>query len=168
MKCIKVPMGEMRIPLKLGAKIVKQRPNRLNLKYKEKVKIELDKMLEAGIIEPVEESEWISPMVVQDKKTGEIRICVDLKNLNDACLHGPFPTPLTDEVLDNMVGQEVYSFTDGFFRIPSYPDCQGGSPQDHVFHGMGILPIYSYAIWTKECPNHIFQGGGQSVQRVFS
>jgi hypothetical protein len=41
----------------------------LNPKYKEKVKIELDKMLEAGIIEPVEESEWISPMVVQDKKT---------------------------------------------------------------------------------------------------
>jgi hypothetical protein len=48
------------------------------------VKIELDRMLEAGIIEPVEESEWISPMVVQDKKTGEIRICVDLRKLNDA------------------------------------------------------------------------------------
>jgi hypothetical protein len=53
-------------------------------------------------------------MVVQDKKTGEIRICVDLRKLNDACLHDPFPTPFTDEVLDNVGGQEVYSFTDGF------------------------------------------------------
>lgn len=36
-------------------------------------------MLEAGMILPVEESEWISsPMVVQNKKTGEIRSCVDL------------------------------------------------------------------------------------------
>ena len=63
-------------------------------------------MLEAGIIEPVEELEWISPMVVQDKKTGEIIIYVDLRMLNDACLHDPFPTPLIDEVLDNVGGQE--------------------------------------------------------------
>jgi hypothetical protein len=89
MKGIKGPMGEMRIPLKLGAKTVKQRPYILNLKYKGKVKIELDKMLEARIIEPVEESEWISPMVVQEKMTSETRICVDLRNLNDACLHDP-------------------------------------------------------------------------------
>jgi hypothetical protein len=55
-------------------------------------------------------------MVVQDKKTGEIRICVDLRKMNDACLHDPFSTPFTDEVLDNVGGQEVYSFTDGFPR----------------------------------------------------
>jgi hypothetical protein len=64
MKGIKGPMGEMRIPLKPDAKLVRQRPYRLNPKYKEKVKIELDRMLEAGIIEPVEELEWISLMVV--------------------------------------------------------------------------------------------------------
>jgi hypothetical protein len=69
MKGIRGPMGEMKIPLKLDAIPFKQRPYRLNPKYKEKVKIELERMLEARIIEPVEESEWISPMVVQDKKT---------------------------------------------------------------------------------------------------
>jgi hypothetical protein len=41
-------------------------------------------MLENRIIEPVEESEWISLMVVQDKKQGGIWICVDLRKLNDA------------------------------------------------------------------------------------
>jgi hypothetical protein len=56
MKGIKGPMGEMRIPLNPNARPFKQRPYRLNPKYKEKVKIELDRMLEAGIIEPVEES----------------------------------------------------------------------------------------------------------------
>jgi hypothetical protein len=71
-------------------------------------------MLEVRIIEPVEESEWISPMVVQDKKTRDIRICIDLRKLNDVCLHDPFPMPFTDEVLDNVGGQEVYSFTNGF------------------------------------------------------
>jgi hypothetical protein len=47
MKGIKGPMGEMRIPLKSYARLVKQIPYRLNPKYKEKVKIELDRMLEA-------------------------------------------------------------------------------------------------------------------------
>jgi hypothetical protein len=56
MKGIKGPMAEMKIPLKPDARPVKQRSYRLNPKYKEKMKIELDKMLEAGIIEPVEES----------------------------------------------------------------------------------------------------------------
>ena len=65
--------------------------------------MELDKMLVAGIIEPVEESEWVSPMVVQENKTKwEIRICVDLRKLNDACLHDPFPTPFIDKFLDNV------------------------------------------------------------------
>ena len=62
-------------------------------------------MLEAGIIEPVEESEWISPIVIQDKKErGEVRICVDLRKLNDASLHEPFPTPFTDEVFESVRG----------------------------------------------------------------
>ena len=78
------------------------------------MKVEIDWMLDARIIEPIEESEWISPMVVLDKKTREIRICVDLRKLNDACIHDPFPTPFTDEVLEGVGGQEMYSFTDGF------------------------------------------------------
>jgi hypothetical protein len=71
-------------------------------------------MLEAWIIELVVESEWISLMVVQDKKIGGIRICVYLRKLNDSFLHDPFPTPFTDEALKNLGGKETYCFTDGF------------------------------------------------------
>jgi hypothetical protein len=39
---------------------------------------------------------------------------VDLRKMSDAFLHDPFPTPFKDEVLDNVGGQEVYYFTDGF------------------------------------------------------
>lgn len=56
-------------------------------------------------------------MLVQEKKTqGEINICVDLRKLNNAWVHDPFPTQFTDEVLDNIGGQEVYSFIDEFSR----------------------------------------------------
>ena len=43
-------------------------------------------------------------MVEENKQKGEIRICVDIRNLNDACIHDPFLTPFTDEVLDNVGG----------------------------------------------------------------
>ena len=105
MKGIVGDLGVMRIPLKEDARPVKQCPYRLNPRYKEKVKDEIDKMIAAGIIEPVEESEWVSPMVIQEKKTKrDIRICVDLRKLNHASLHDPFLTPFTDEVLDNVGG----------------------------------------------------------------
>jgi hypothetical protein len=69
MKGIVGDLGEMHILLKPGANLVQQRPYRLNPKCKEKVKVEIDKMLDAWIIEPMEKSEWIIPMVVKDKKT---------------------------------------------------------------------------------------------------
>jgi hypothetical protein len=43
----------MKIPLKPGAKPMHQRPYRLNPRYKEKIKDEIDRMLDAIIIEPV-------------------------------------------------------------------------------------------------------------------
>jgi len=39
-----------------------------------------------------------------------------MRKLNDAYLHDPFPTPFTDEVLENVGGHEAYSFIDGFSR----------------------------------------------------
>ena len=59
----------MKTPFRPNAKPVKQKPYRLNRRYKKKVKFELDQILEAGLIEPVEESEWISPVVIQEKET---------------------------------------------------------------------------------------------------
>ena len=72
MKGILGDLGEMKIPLKPDAKLLRQRLYHLNPRYKVRVKDELNRVLDVGIIEPVEESEWISPMVVQDKKTGEV------------------------------------------------------------------------------------------------
>ena len=74
------------------------------------------RILDTRIIEPIEESEWINPMVVQDKKTDEVWIYVNLRKLNDSCMHDPFPTPLKNEVLKGVGGWEMYYFIDGFSR----------------------------------------------------
>jgi hypothetical protein len=61
-------MGEMKIELKPDSIHVKHRPYQLNPKMKEKVKKEVEKMLAVGFIFPIEEVEWISPIVIQSKK----------------------------------------------------------------------------------------------------
>jgi hypothetical protein len=54
MKGIAGELGEMKIPLKLEARPVRQRPYRLNPIYKKKLRVEIDRMQEARIIEPIE------------------------------------------------------------------------------------------------------------------
>ena len=73
-------------------------------------------MLDAGIIKTIDEPEWIDLMVMQDKKISEIWICIDLRKLNEESLHDPFSTPFTNEVLEGVGGQEIYSFMDGFLE----------------------------------------------------
>lgn len=115
LKGIKGDLGEMWILLKPDARPVKHRPYQLNPRIKEKFKLEIDKMPKAGLILPVEESEWVSPIIIQNKKDkSKICVCVDYQSLNNAYIHEPFPTPFSDEVLENVAGNEAYSFTDGF------------------------------------------------------
>ena len=80
------------------------------------MKREIDNMLAAWIIYPIDQSKWEIPMVVQPKKHNPIklRICVDFWELNKDTLTYPFPTPFLDEILNEVTRHECYSFTDGF------------------------------------------------------
>ena len=71
-------MGEMKTDIKPNVRPIKKRLYKLAHKYKEIVKKEIDSMLAAGIIYPIDQSEWAIPMVVQPKKHDptKLRICV--------------------------------------------------------------------------------------------
>jgi hypothetical protein len=64
MKGIAEDLGEMKIPLRPEARSIRQQAYRLSPIYKQKVKVEIDRMILADIIESVEELEWIRLMVV--------------------------------------------------------------------------------------------------------
>ena len=65
LKGLVAEMGEMKIDIKPDARPVKKIPYKLAHKYKEIVQKEIDNMLIAGIIYPIDQWEWASPMVVQ-------------------------------------------------------------------------------------------------------
>ena len=85
-----------------------------NPKYSLNVKQEIDKLLDVGFIYPIDNSEWVSPIVIVLKKNGEIRVCVDYRKLNVATKKNHFPLPFIDIVLDKVASQQLYSFLDGF------------------------------------------------------
>ena len=57
---------------------------------------EIKRMYEARIIAPIRFSEWVSNLVPTRKKTGEIRLCVDLRNVNKVSLKDNYPLPKMD------------------------------------------------------------------------
>ena len=48
------------------------------------------------------------------KKNGQIRCCVDFRNLNQVCPKDEFPLPNMDLLIDSTVGNTMFFFTDGF------------------------------------------------------
>lgn len=70
LKGIPREMIEHRIPLIPGAKLVRQNERRINPQLQLLMKVELERLLHAGFINPVEIANWVSPMVIVKKRTG--------------------------------------------------------------------------------------------------
>ncbi|GFR99333.1 Pol polyprotein [Elysia marginata] len=91
-----------------------------------KVKKELDRMKELDIIEEVTEpTDWVSPMVPVPKANGEVRICVDLRKLNQAIQREKYIIPTFDNIIHELRGSTIFSKLDaqsGFWQIPLNPE----------------------------------------------
>ena len=94
-----------------------------------KVQEELNRMQSLGVISPVDEpTPWCAGMVVVPKPSRDIRICVDLKPLNEGVLREFHPLPKVEETLGQLNGATIFSKLDansGFckFRLPGNPSC---------------------------------------------
>ncbi|RDY03138.1 hypothetical protein CR513_13316, partial [Mucuna pruriens] len=93
---------------------------------------EVTKLLVAGIIYPISDSQWVSPMQVVPKKSGVTimknqqdelvptriqnswRVCIDYRRLNLATHKDHFPLPFIDQMLEKLAGKSHYYFLDGF------------------------------------------------------
>ena len=113
-------------------KPVAQPQRRLNLVTKDKVRKEVLKLLDAGIIYPISDSAWAIQVEVVPKK-GDMtvvcndknqltptrtvtgwRMCIDYRKLNKATRKDHFPLPFMDKMLDRLAGQPFYCFLDGY------------------------------------------------------
>ncbi|RYA37614.1 reverse transcriptase family protein, partial [Enterobacter cloacae complex sp. 2DZ2F2B] len=104
---------QQHIKLKEGSKLVVQKLRRLGV-IQEALLKEVRKLLEAGFIYLVEDSQWVSPVVVTPKKNGKWRVCVDYKPLNAGTKRDHFSLPFQEEILNEVAGHECYTVCDGY------------------------------------------------------
>ena len=57
---------------------------------------------------------WLANVVLEPKKDGKVRMCVDFRDLNKANPKDDFPLPHIDVLIDNTLGHAQLSFMDGF------------------------------------------------------
>ncbi len=98
MKGIPLELAQHRIELDTIILLAHQAKYRLNLNYAIVVKQNINKLLAVGFIESIEETTWLSPIIIVPKKNGKLKICIDFKKLNVATKKDPYPLPFTNEV----------------------------------------------------------------------
>ncbi|GJS01468.1 reverse transcriptase domain-containing protein [Tanacetum coccineum] len=122
-----------------------QSQRRVNPKIHDVIKKEVEKLLDAGLIYPISDSPWVSPVHCVPKKGGMTvitndeneliptrlvtgwRVCIDYRKLNEATRKDHFPLPFMDQMLERLAGNQYYCFLDGFsgyFQIPIDPKDQ--------------------------------------------
>ncbi|CAN6695215.1 unnamed protein product [Malus baccata var. baccata] len=134
-----------RILLEEGTKPSREAQRRLNLPMMEVVKKEIIKLLDCGMIYPISDSHWVSPVQVVPKKSGVTvvkndenelvptriqtgwRVCIDYRKLNATTRKYHFPLPFIDQMLERLAGRAFYCFLDGYSgynQIVIAPDDQ--------------------------------------------
>ena len=93
---------------------IKWKLRRMRIEWLLKIKEEVTKQLKVGFIKLVHQAEWITNVMPIPKKDGKVRMCVDFRDLNKACPKDDFPLPHIDVLVDNMIGNALMSFMDGF------------------------------------------------------
>jgi hypothetical protein len=103
-----IPLGEETNP-------IKQKLRMMNPKLKHLVNIEFEKLKMARIICPIRHSNWLSNLVIVRKKTREIRVCVDLRDLYKVSINDKFPLPNMEFLLQQFTRSSCMSMLDGFY-----------------------------------------------------
>jgi ribonuclease HI len=105
---------EHKIPLKEEARPFKQKLRQINPTLLPVMEREVKKLLDAQIIVPLRYSSWVANLVPVRKKSGEIRLCVDFRNLNRSSRKDNYPLPNMEHILQRVTGASRISMIDGF------------------------------------------------------
>lgn len=86
-----------------------------------KLKEELARMEKLKVIQKIDEpTEWVSSLVVLQKKTGALRMCLDPRDLNKAIKREHFKLPTREEIMAQFAGAKWFSKLDassGFWQL---------------------------------------------------
>ena len=131
---------------------VVQRHRRLPLALTEKVKQEVDRLVNDHILEPIESSPWVCNMVIVPKSSGAIPICADLSDANRAVVPDRYPLPTIEELSDFFAGSEVFSKIDlkwGYLQVELVESARYCNDYWND-NALGTIPVAASSVWSIE------------------
>ncbi|KAK1641778.1 hypothetical protein QYE76_059583 [Lolium multiflorum] len=123
------------INMEEDAKPVVEHQRRLIPKMKEVVRNEVLKLLEAGIIYPIADSRWVSPVHCVPKKGGMTvvpndndelipqrivvgyRMCIDFRKVNKVTKKDHYPLPFIDQMLERCMSAIFHGFCESIVEV---------------------------------------------------
>nr|GEZ13386.1 reverse transcriptase domain-containing protein [Tanacetum cinerariifolium] len=147
-----------------------QSQKRVNPKIHDVIKKEVEKLLDAGLIYPISDSPWVSPVHCVPKKRGMTvvtnnenelvptklvtgwRVCIDYRKLNEATRKDHFPLPFMDQMLERLARNEYYCSLDGFSGAENYAAdhlSRLENPYENVFDPKEINEFFPLEMISK-------------------
>jgi hypothetical protein len=113
--------GKLHLEVDSSAQPVIMPPRRVPIAVKGKLKDELKRLEDMGVIAKQEAPTlWVSSLVVTEKSNGQLRVCIDPQHLNKAIKRAHYPLPVIEEVLPELADARMFSkldLKDGFLQI---------------------------------------------------
>lgn len=107
---------ELKLPIKLGKKPIKQTPRRFSPEILLKIKEEVERLLKCNFIRTTRYVEWIANIVHVIKKNETLRVCIDFRDLNAATPKDDYPMLVEEMLVYSAKGYEYLSMLDEYFR----------------------------------------------------
>ncbi|XP_030834780.1 uncharacterized protein K02A2.6-like [Strongylocentrotus purpuratus] len=151
---------QVRLAVDETVKPVAQPVRRTPFGLRKKVEMKIAELIDLDIIEPVERSTpWVSPVVIVPKRNDEIRLCIDMRRVNEAIIRERHPIPTIEEVLQELSISKVFSKIDlkwGYHQLELHPESRevttfvthcGLFRYKRLLFGINAAPeIYQYEI----------------------
>ena len=113
-------------------------PRRIPHSLKAKLQQALERNVRTGVLKKVDQpTDWVSNLVVVEKKDGSLRLCLDPKDLNKAIKREHYKIPTMEEIAAEFTGKTMFStldLKDGYWQIQLDEDslqlCTFNTPFD--------------------------------------
>lgn len=113
--------------LKPDAKPFHAKPYPIAHVHEKPMRTECDRLVQLGVLEECQESEWAAPTFIIPKKNHTVRFISDFRKLNAALKRKPYPIPKIQDMLQKLEGFKYATALDlnmGYYTIKLNPDAQ--------------------------------------------
>jgi hypothetical protein len=95
-------------------KPIKQKERRYTPERRETIRLEINRLLEAEFIGPVDYPSWLANSVLIEKPNGSWRMCIDYTSLNKACPKDEYFLPHICQIIDSTASSKLLLFLDAY------------------------------------------------------